>query len=101
MSDQYINYGKGGIFKNDDATEENRQPQFRGKIVIDKDIPTGTVIRIAGWVNKQGEVVKSLGLSFSSKVGETAADAVGSDSNYKKQTQGSSYNVDKDENIPF
>ena len=100
MSD-YINYGKGGIFKNDDATTQNKQPNYRGKLVVDKDIPAGTVIRIAGWENFQGKILKSIGCVFSSKVGETASDAVASDSNYKKQTQGSSYNVDKDENIPF
>jgi hypothetical protein len=95
MSDEYINYGKSGIFKNEDATEENKQPAYRGRIVVDTDIPKGTVLRIAGWENRQGGVVKNIGLSLSSKVGETADDT------YKKQTQGSSYNVDKDENIPF
>ena len=95
MSD-YKNYGKSGIFKNDDATEDNKQPHYRGRIEITEDIPRGTILRIAGWENKQGSILKSIGLSLSSKVGETA-----SDSNYKKQTQGSSYNVDKDENIPF
>ena len=94
MSD-YINYGKSGIFKNEDATEENKQPTYRGRIVVDTDIPKGTVLRIAGWENKQGSIVKSIGLSLSSKVGETADDT------YNKQTSGQSYEVKKDEDIPF
>ena len=95
MSDEYINYGKSGIFKNEDATEENKQPTYRGRIVVDTDIPKGTVLRIAGWENKQGSIVKSIGLSLSSKVGETADDT------YKKQSTGQSYDAKVDEDIPF
>ena len=94
MSD-YINYGKSGIFANEDATEENKQPHFRGRIEITEDIPKGTILRIAGWENKQGTILKSIGLSLSSKVGET------SDNTYKKQTEGTSYKVNEDDNIPF
>lgn len=95
MSDEYINYGKSGIFTNVDANEENKQPNYRGSIEVTQDIPKGTILRIAGWENKQGTVLKSIGLSLSSKVGETA------DNTYKKQTSGSSYKAKVDEDIPF
>ena len=101
MSD-YINYGKSGIFENEDATQENKQPNFRGRVNIDIDIPKGTVLRIAGWNNYQGQKLKSIGLSLSSKVGETA-----NDSTYDKQKAGKTYTADvdinggDDEDIPF
>tara|TARA_Y100001963_G_C6441821_1_gene291742 strand:+ start:182 stop:487 length:306 start_codon:yes stop_codon:yes gene_type:complete len=101
MSD-FINYGRSGIFLNEDATEENKQPKFRGNIIVDRDIPKGTVLRIAGWENKQGDKAKSISLALSSKVGETA-----SDSTYNKQKSGKAYTTDvdinsgNDEDIPF
>ena len=95
MSDEYINYGKSGVFLNQDANSENKQPNFRGSIEVDKDIPKGTILRIAGWENKQGSIVKSIGLSLSSKVGET------SENTYKKQSTKKSYEVDSDKGMPF
>tara|TARA_Y100000401_G_C8187143_1_gene156936 strand:+ start:183 stop:467 length:285 start_codon:yes stop_codon:yes gene_type:complete len=94
MSD-YTTYGKATIFHNEDANKENKRPDLSGSIKITEDIPAGTLLRIAGWSNFQGSVLKSVGMNLSSKVGGE------SDDNYKKQTSGTSYKVDKDENIPF
>ena len=94
MSD-FKTYGKATIYSNEDANEENKRPNLSGSIEVKEDIPAGTMLRIAGWLNKQGENLKSVGLSLSSKVGGE------SDSTYKKQTSGQSYEVSKDENIPF
>jgi len=94
MSD-YKQYGKATIFHNEDADSENKRPNLSGSIEVTEDIPKGTMLRIAGWINKQGEVLKSVGLSLSSKVGGE------SDSTYKKLTSGTSYEVSKDEDIPF
>ena len=94
MSD-FKTYGKATIYSNEDANEENKRPNLSGSIEVTEDIPKGTMLRIAGWLNKQGENLKSVGLSLSSKVGGE------SDSTYKKQTSGQSYEVKKDEDIPF
>ena len=94
MSD-FKTYGKATIYSNEDANEENKRPNLSGSIEVTEDIPKGTMLRIAGWLNKQGENLKSVGLSLSSKVGGE------SDSTYKKQTSGKSYEVSKDEDIPF
>ena len=32
------------LFKNKDATEENKQPHFRGDVTVDHDIPKGAKI---------------------------------------------------------
>jgi|TARA_R110002020_G_scaffold73787_2_gene189267 hypothetical protein len=93
MSD-FKNHGKATIFHNEDANEENKRPNLSGSIEITEDIPKGTVLRIAGWTNYQGSVIKSVGMNLSSKVG-------GEDNTYKKQTSGQSYEVKKDEDIPF
>ena len=93
MSD-YKKYGQATIFSNEDATEENKRPNFTGSIDITEDIPKGTKLRIAGWSNKQGEVLKSIGLSLSSKVGES------SDNIYNEQKSGGSYKVNE-EDVPF
>ena len=100
MSD-YKNYGKATIFHNKDADSENKRPNLSGSIEVTEDIPKGTMLRIAGWINKQGEILKSVGLSLSSKVGGE------SDSTYDHQKAGKSYTVDvgtkggDDEDLPF
>ena len=88
----YINYGKSGIFKNEEANAENKRPHFSGSIEITTDIPKGTKLQIAGWENRQGDVLKSIGLSLSSKIEE-------SENTYEDQKSGKSYNVDSD--VPF
>jgi hypothetical protein len=50
----YVKLGKATLFKNDSATEENKQPHFRGEIQVDHDIPAGAKIGLAGWLNEQG-----------------------------------------------
>ena len=92
---EYNNHGKATIFHNKDANEENKRPNLSGSIEITEDIPKGTILRIAGWTNYQGSVLKSVGMNLSSKVGGEG------DSTYKKQTSGQSYEVSKDEDIPF
>ena len=47
----YIKLGSVKLIKNEDATEENRQPHFRGSIEIPKTIPETARISIAGWYN--------------------------------------------------
>ena len=104
---EYNKHGQATIFSNKDATEENKRPNLSGSIEIKEDIPAGTMLRIAGWLNYQGdeEVVKkakesltkakwSIGMNLSSKIGGEQ------DNTYQKQTSGSSYEV-SDEDIPF
>ena len=50
----YVKLGKSTLYKNDDATESNKQPHFRGDIEIDFDIPAGAKIGLAGWLNEKG-----------------------------------------------
>ncbi len=94
-------YGKATIYSNEDANEENKRPNLSGSIEVTEDIPKGTMLRIAGWINKQGEILKSVGLSLSSKVGGE------SDSTYDHQKAGKSYTADvdtkgeDDEDLPF
>ena len=90
----YINYGKSGIFKNEEANAENKRPHFSGSIEITTDIPKGTKLQIAGWENKQGDVLKSIGLSLSSKIEDD------SNNTYDEQKSGSSYKVNEDD-VPF
>jgi hypothetical protein len=94
MSD-YNNHGKATIFNNEDANEENKRPNLSGMIEITEAIPAGTKLRIAGWTNYQGSILKSVGMNLSSKVGGEG------DSTYQKQASGKSYEVSKDEDIPF
>ena len=47
----YTKLGSVKLIKNEDATEENRQPHFRGSIEIPKNIPATARINIAGWYN--------------------------------------------------
>ena len=92
---EYKKHGQATIFHNEDANEENKRPNLSGSIEITEDIPAGTTLRIAGWINKQGNVLKSVGMNLSSKVGGEGDDT------YQKQTSGNSYEVSKDEDIPF
>jgi hypothetical protein len=62
----YTKLGKSTLFKNKDATEENRQPHFRGDITVDYDIPKGAKIGLAGWLNERGPN-KSLFFAISCK----------------------------------
>tara|TARA_R100000278_G_scaffold56822_2_gene46915 strand:- start:429 stop:683 length:255 start_codon:yes stop_codon:yes gene_type:complete len=51
----YTKLGKATMFVNKDATEENRQPHFRGDITLDHAIPKGAKIGLAGWLNEKGD----------------------------------------------
>lgn len=92
---EYKKHGQATIFHNEDANEENKRPNLSGSIEITEDIPAGTKLRIAGWTNFQGSILKSVGMNLSSKVGGEG------DSTYEKQTSGKSYEVSQDEDIPF
>ena len=50
----FVKLGKTTLYKNTSATEDNKQPHFRGDIEVDFDIPAGTKIGLAGWLNEQG-----------------------------------------------
>lgn len=92
---EYVKYGQATIFSNEEANEENKRPNFTGSIDITETIPSGTKLRIAGWANKQGQVLKSIGLSLSSKVGDD------SDNTYDNQKSGKSYTTKVDGDVPF
>lgn len=62
----YVKLGKVTLYINKDATEENRQPHFRGNISFDQDIPKGAQIGLAGWLNEKGND-KSLFFAVSAK----------------------------------
>jgi hypothetical protein len=68
----FIKLGKSTLFINKDATEENRQPHFRGNITIDHDIPKGASIGLAGWLNEKGND-KSLFFAISAKEDELSS----------------------------
>ena len=44
------------MYVNKDATEQNKQPHFRGNILIDETIPRGASIGVAGWLNEKGPI---------------------------------------------
>ena len=50
----YVKLGKTTLYKNESSTEENKQPHFRGDVTVDYDIPAGTPIGLAGWLNEKG-----------------------------------------------
>jgi len=65
----YVKLGKVTLYINKDATEENRQPHFRGNITFDQKIPKGAQIGLAGWLNEKG-ADKSLFFAVSAKEDE-------------------------------
>ena len=62
----YTKLGKTTLFNNDYATEENKQPHFKGDIKLEHAIPKGAIIGLAGWMNEKG-AKKSLFFSVSAK----------------------------------
>ena len=50
----YVKLGKTTLYKNESATEDNKQPHFRGDIELDYDLPAGSKIGLAGWLNEKG-----------------------------------------------
>ena len=62
----YTKLGKVTMYVNKDATEENKQPHFRGNITLDHAIPKGASIGVAGWLNEKGND-KSLFFAISAK----------------------------------
>ena len=62
----YVKLGKVTMYVNKDATEQNKQPHFRGNITMDETIPKGANIGVAGWLNEKGSD-KSLFFAVSAK----------------------------------
>ena len=60
----FVKLGKTTLYKNNDATEENKQPHFKGEIEVEYAIPAGAKIGLAGWLNQKGNQ-KSLFFSVS------------------------------------
>jgi|9_EtaG_2_1085328.scaffolds.fasta_scaffold08399_7 hypothetical protein len=60
----FTKLGKATMYKNESATEDNKQPHFKGDIEIEYDIPAGAKIGLAGWLNERGNQ-KSLFFSIS------------------------------------
>ena len=65
----YEKLGKATMYVNKEATEENRQPHFKGQVTIDHTIPKGAKIGLAGWLNEKGSD-KSLFFSISAHENE-------------------------------
>ncbi|MBP02240.1 MAG: hypothetical protein CMM25_05485 [Rhodospirillaceae bacterium] len=62
----YTKLGKTTLYVNKDATEENRQPHFKGYIKMEHAIPAGASVGLAGWLNEKGND-KSLFFAVSAK----------------------------------
>ena len=60
----FTKLGKATMYSNESATEENKQPHFKGEIEVEYDIPAGAKIGLAGWLNQKGNQ-KSLFFSVS------------------------------------
>tara|TARA_Y100001951_G_C11037741_1_gene128499 strand:+ start:57 stop:296 length:240 start_codon:yes stop_codon:yes gene_type:complete len=68
---EYKKFGRFTLFKNDDATEENKRPNFTGSMEVTEDIPKGTKLRYAGWINKQGNSVQGISCQLSTTISST------------------------------
>ena len=44
--------GRGFLFPNGKATEENKQPHLTGELAAPCDLKAGDKVRIAAWTNK-------------------------------------------------
>jgi len=61
MAEKFVhNNGNGSLFKNDNKTPDNNQPEYSGSITL----PDGTQQQIAAWV-KEGAKGKFLSLKLS------------------------------------
>ena len=69
----YVKLGKETLYSNENATEENKQPHFRGEVTVNHDIPAGAKIGLAGWLNERGNK-RSLFFSLSCKEEELSND---------------------------
>ena len=60
----WIDIGKVRLNINDDATEANKQPHFRGILPAQQKIEEGDEIFLAGWINKDRTEENITGLYF-------------------------------------
>jgi|13_taG_2_1085334.scaffolds.fasta_scaffold88930_2 hypothetical protein len=52
MAEKFVhNNGNGSLFKNDNKTPDNNQPEYSGSITL----PDGTQQQIAAWVKEYGK----------------------------------------------
>jgi hypothetical protein len=84
---EYDNTNKGVLFRNDDHTEENNQPHYRGRLNVD-----GTDLWLSAWIKTSKNGVKYMSLSVQVK------DAAQS---RKKPGGGSAARDDLNDSIPF
>jgi|DEB0MinimDraft_3_1074331.scaffolds.fasta_scaffold185980_1 uncharacterized protein (DUF736 family) len=59
---EYNNEKSGALFKNTKATEENKQPQYRGSVVVE-----GVEYSVASWIRKSKKGVTYMSLKLSEK----------------------------------
>lgn len=64
----YDNEKSGVLFKNDRATEENKQPQYRGNCQIG-----GKEYSISSWIKKSKKGVTFMSLKFEEKNSQSSA----------------------------
>ena len=64
----YDNEKTGALFKNDRATEQNKQPQYRGNCQIE-----GKEYSISSWIKKSKKGVTFMGLKFEEKDSQSSA----------------------------
>ena len=56
--------GKVFLENNDEATEKNRQPNFKGTINVEA-IPEGTELIMSGWIYKKDSKIEGISISLS------------------------------------
>ena len=69
----FTKLGKVTMYVNKDATEDNKQPHFKGRLEVTSKIPSGANIGLAGWLNEKGGD-KSLFFSLSAHDDELGDD---------------------------
>ena len=59
---QYDNEKSGALFKNERATEENRQPQYRGSVTVE-----GVEYSVSSWIKTSKKGTKFMSLKLEVK----------------------------------
>ena len=59
---QYDNEKSGALFKNERATEENRQPQYRGSVTVN-----GVEYSVSSWIKTSKKGTKFMSLKLEEK----------------------------------
>lgn len=92
--------GHGYIGSNKDAKSE-RHPAYKGKLTVDRDIPAGTTIWIAGWdkQNDRGRYI-SLNAEVSNEPGGERADVARQPAPPRKPASPQTA-IDLNDDVPF